>query len=48
MKGGHLQKQNNMVNMGDEVGMKVNTLDMPRKASYSVKAITCLERLPKV
>jgi len=48
MKGGHLQKQNNMANMEDEVGMRVNTLDMPRKASYSVKAITCLERLPKV
>jgi len=33
MKGGHLQKQNNMANMGDEVGMRVNTLDMPQKAS---------------
>jgi hypothetical protein len=30
VKHGHLQKQSNLTNLGDEVGMKVNTLDMPR------------------
>lgn len=32
MRGRHLTKQNNMANLGDEVGMRVNTLDKPQKA----------------
>jgi hypothetical protein len=33
MRGEHLQKKSNMTNLGDEVGMRVNTLDMPQKAT---------------
>jgi hypothetical protein len=31
-KGRHLQKQNKLVSLGDEASMRVNTLNMPRKA----------------
>jgi hypothetical protein len=28
-KGGHLQRQSNLANLGDKGSMRVNTLDMP-------------------
>ncbi len=33
-----MQKQNNLASLGDEVSMRVNTLDMLRKATWNVKA----------
>jgi hypothetical protein len=30
-KGKHLQKQNNLASLGDEVSVKVSTLDMPQE-----------------
>jgi len=32
-KGTHLQRQNNLASLGDEASMRVNTLDMPQKAT---------------
>jgi hypothetical protein len=37
-KGGHLQRNNNMINLGSKANKQVNTFDMPRKATSSVKA----------
>jgi hypothetical protein len=32
-KKGHLQKQSNLTNLGDEVGMRVSTLDIAQEAA---------------
>ncbi len=37
-RGRHLQKQNRLANLGDEVNMGVSILDMLRKIAWSVKA----------
>jgi hypothetical protein len=33
MKGGHLQRKNNLVSLGSEAKSKVNTLNMPREGA---------------
>jgi hypothetical protein len=37
-KGGHLQRKNNLVSLGNKVGKKVNTFDMPQEVAQNVKA----------
>jgi hypothetical protein len=38
MKGGNLQRKNNMASLGNKANMKANILDMPQKATQSVEA----------